>query len=290
MTTRDFASFKRIECRRVNFRERSPNEKSILYSLVLFVSLTVTLPAHHEVGKASHFDESLYADLLNDPFKKRFLEIFHHPGINHGGYIFSENEKEEVEWSEEQGVKAFPVLLEILKREPNPSGNSDLKGWNSLQKKKHVLNWIKVFPEGDTQPFVEEVRGQLKALNAIQIATHDSHTGFIGASLNLLAREGDSSDVALIESFLDDVNRNNRLHAVRTLEKIKRRLNQKQNGGGNRIEPSLIAARDEKNISTDSSSQKNKKPRGWLYWVLGTLILSGLGVLVWNRRKGASEH
>lgn len=256
--------------------------------LILFVGFTVVLPAHHEVGKASHFDESLYADLLNDPFKKRFLEIFYHPGINHGGYIFSNDEKEEIEWSEKQGTKAFPVLLEILKREPNPVDNSDSEGWSSLQKKKHVLYWVEAFPEGDAEPFVEEVRRQLPILNEIKIGTHDSHTGFIGESLNLLARRGKNSDVTLIESFLDDVNRNNRLHAVRSLEKLKNRLNQTQRDKRNQTKSSSITPKNKQSKSSFSSSQDNEKPANWIYWMLGVLILGGVGMLAWSGRKGSS--
>lgn len=37
-------------------------------------------------------------------------------------------------------------------------------------------------------------------------------------------------------------------------------------------------------------STENKKPRSlvWLYWMLGALILGGVGVIVWNSRKGSS--
>lgn len=33
---------------------------------------------------------------------------------------------------------------------------------------------------------------------------------------------------------------------------------------------------------------KRNSPKHWLYWFLGALILGGLGVLVWNSRKGSS--
>lgn len=37
----------------------------------------------------------------------------------------------------------------------------------------------------------------------------------------------------------------------------------------------------------DYSQIKNPRSLSWLYWMLGVLILGGLGVLVWNSRKGS---
>ena len=45
------------------------------------------------------------------------------------------------------------------------------------------------------------------------------------------------------------------------------------------------------NIGGDEAEyQPEEKPRSlaWLYWMLGALILGGVGVLVWNSRKGSS--
>ena len=38
------------------------------------------------------------------------------------------------------------------------------------------------------------------------------------------------------------------------------------------------------------SPTENPRSFAWLYWVLGVLILGGVGVLVWNSRKGSSAR
>lgn len=45
-------------------------------------------------------------------------------------------------------------------------------------------------------------------------------------------------------------------------------------------------------VPTNESKSSTEKPHSlsWLYWMLGTLILGGVGVLVWNSRKGVSAR
>ena len=115
-------------------------------------------------------------------------------------------------------------MLEVLKREPTPNVGDSGKIWDSLIFTEAVLIWIRHFPEGDTLPFIGEVRRQLPKWLEHQIANHDTHTGFIREALDLLAREGDESDIPLIESFLNDVNQMNKHSAQTSLTKIKKRL------------------------------------------------------------------
>lgn len=170
-------------------------------------------------------NEKRYEDLLVDPFNKRLLSIILDPrsydGPNSGFTMINHNE---IVWCREQGVKAFPMLLEVLKREPTPNAGDHGKIWRSVDFKEHVLCFIKIFPGGDTKPFVEEVRRQLPQWSERQIPNHDAHTAFIREALDLLAREGDKSDIPLIESFLNDVNQMNKHSAQTSLTKIKKRL------------------------------------------------------------------
>ena len=79
-------------------------------------------------------------------------------------------------WSREQGVKAFPVLLEVFTREPTQQEDASANEWGGVKIKQNILYWVKDFPDGDSQPFVEEVRRQLPEWSDRQIANHTIHT------------------------------------------------------------------------------------------------------------------
>lgn len=140
------------------------------------------------------------------------------------GWGYAVYNLDEFKWCREQGVKALPLMLEVLKREPTPNAGDSGEIWFSLRFKSAALLWIRDFPAGDAQPFLEEVRRQLPVWLERQIANNDSHTGFICDALELLAREGDATDLPLIESFLNDANPTNKFNAQKNLTKLKDRL------------------------------------------------------------------
>lgn len=195
-------------------------------AMVLLLSC-LSLSGHPEEVANYIIDEDRYEDLLDNSFNRRFLTIFFHPGANHGGYIYTESEKNEIKWAQKEGEKAFPLLLEVFKREPIPGDGASPEQWRGVTIRQNILYWLKDFPGGDPQPFVEEIRHQLPEWSERQIANHDTHTGFIREALDLLARKGDAADIPLIEAFLHDVNRNNKHSAESSLIKLKERLTSK---------------------------------------------------------------
>lgn len=198
----------------------------IRYILIFFACCCVGLQADsvEDDYRPQINNEKRYQDLLDDPFNKRFLssalDIRSYAGD--GGYAVYN--RDEFVWCREQGVKALPLMLEILKREPTPNIGDSREVWRSLRFKSAALLWLRDFPSRDSKPFLEEVRRQLPEWLERQIANNDSHTGFIRDALELLAREGDASDIPLIESFLNDANRTNKYSAQENLTKLKERL------------------------------------------------------------------
>jgi len=269
-----------------------------MYRIIIILLLScLVLAAHHDNDTQHRVNEARYKDLLEDPFNKRFISIFFHPGANHGGYIFTDEEKKEITWSQNQEIKAFPVLLEILKREPNPNKDDSGDIWNSLVFKKSVLTWVRVFSEGDSRPFVEEIRRQLPEWLDRQIVIHDSHTGFIRAALDLLAREGDESDITLIESFLEDANSNNKHNAKKSLKKLKDRLAKEKEtseirnhrkkrrdpiDADNKINNSSVSSNSSEPASTTEIGGESLWSK-WLIMLTVFLVLSG--VFIWLKAK-----
>jgi hypothetical protein len=238
-------------------------------------------------------NEKRYEDLLVDPFNKRLLSIILDPrsydGPNSGFTMINHNE---IVWCREQGVKAFPMLLEVLKREPTPNAGDHGKIWRSVDFKEHVLCFIKIFPGGDTKPFVEEVRRQLPQWSERQIPNHDAHTAFIREALDLLAREGDESDIPLMELFLNDANRNNRHYAQISLTKIKKRFASLSN------EESGIPGESSQGQSHQNSSSRSKKESQNLianektfdlFWLGSGLLIIGVVALVLRVYKRGSK-
>ena len=50
----------------------------------------------------------------------------------------------------------------------------------------------------------------------------------------------------------------------------------------------VLRGANSQRFSELESLSENPRSFAWLYWMLGALILSGIGVLVWNGRKGSS--
>lgn len=213
----------------------------IRYILILFACSCIVLeanPSDLERFKPQINNEQRYQDLLGDPFNKRFLSVTLDIRSYAGDGTYAVLNLDEFKWCREQGVKALPLMLEVLKREPTPDAGDSGEIWFSLRFKSAALLWIRDFPAGDAQPFLEEVRRQLPAWLERQIANNDSHTGFICDALELLAREGDATDIPLIESFLNDANPTNKFNAQKNLTKLKDRLakeseNQKRSSNRN---------------------------------------------------------
>ena len=197
------------------------------FILTLFACSSILLEANpgdlEELRPKIH-DEKRYEDLLDDPFNKRFLSVMLDIRSYAGDGGYAVYNLHEFAWCREQGVKALPLMLEVLKREPTPNVGDSGEIWFSLRYKSAALIWTRDFPTGDSQPFLEEVRRQLPGWLERQIANNDSHTGFIRDALELLEREGDESDIPLLESFLNDVNGMNKESAQKSLTKLNERL------------------------------------------------------------------
>lgn len=231
----------------------------IQFILILLVCSCIGLyanPNDLENDRPKIHNEKRYEDLLGDPFNKRFLSIMLDPrsydGPNSGFTVIN---LDEITWCREQGIKAFPILLEVLKREPSPNAGDHGEIRHSVVFKEHVLYYIKAFPEGDTRPFLEEVRRQLPLWSERQIPDPAAHT-FIRQALDLLAREGDQSDIPLIESFLSDVDRNNKHNAQTSLTKLKERLS-KESENKTRSSDRIIGNRNPTAESFTDEAKKN---------------------------------
>lgn len=170
-------------------------------------------------------DKKIYGELLHDQEKERFLKVFLNTA--HGDLIsLTDDQWAELDWANAQKELAFPVLLEVLKREKDIDYTARAGPWKGIIRKEALLGFVKKNPQGDPKAFLQEVRQQLPqwTLSERKFANHDMHTGFIRAALELLAREGDESDIPLIESFLNDVNGNNKESAQKNLTKLNERL------------------------------------------------------------------
>jgi hypothetical protein len=198
----------------------------ILY-LILAVLFYLPSFALGQIGEfvITEVDKKLYGDLLQDKQNERFLKIFFFTA--HGDIIsLSDYQWGELDWANAQKEIAFPVLLEVLKREKSIDYSDQGDICTGIIRKQALLGFVKKNPQGDPQAFLNEVRRQLPEWNLPewQFAKHDMHTGFIREALDLLAREGDASDIPLIESFLDDVNGMNKESAQKNLTKLNERL------------------------------------------------------------------
>jgi len=250
-------------------------------SLILFSLWPLPLVGHHEESIDFEQNKQRYEDLWNDEHNVKFLKVFLDPGYGHAKQR-SPEEWEKINWVREQGDKAFPILLEMLRREPNDDLKMLPHPWIGVERKMHVLSWVLRHPNGDQMPFVDEVRRQLPEWAERQIANHDTHTGFIREALKLLARVGDESDVPLIESFLDDVNRNNKHYAERSLASLKERLAREST---KRDRPTRNGNVREKHRQIsfnqpDKEGFSEGKQINWLFTVCGIITFSIIFLLI----------
>jgi hypothetical protein len=267
----------------------------IRFILILLVFSCISLvadPSGTERFRPKIHDEKRYEDLLQDPFNKRFLSVMLDIRSYAGDGGYAVHNLDEFKWCREQGVKALPLMLEVLKREPTPNVGDSGEIWFSLRFKSAALIWIRDFPAGDAQPFLEEVRRQLPAWLERQIANHDSHTGFICDALELLAREGDATDIPLMESFLNDANPTNKYNAQKNLITIKKRLASISN------EESGIPDKSSQGQSHQNSSSRSKKESHNLIadekafnllWLGSGLLIIGVVALVLRVYKRGSK-
>ena len=264
------------------------------YKIVIwaFFYLSASLFGHH--AEFSEIERHLkpYADLLDENENEKFLRVFLDPQVFHGGAVFSPERQAEITWAKNQQEEIFPILLEILKREANGTEKND-HFWYGVERKMHLLYWVLKRPDGDPQPFVEEIRRQLPEWSDRQIANHDTHTGFIREALDLLAREGDESDIPLIESFLEDVNGNNKHNAEKSLTKLKDRLAvEPKHSPRNPREKSLRDRENQEGILR--TNQKNQgevadeKKSSSFPWIIAGVLLLGVFVLLFKVFKGKS--
>ena len=264
------------------------------FSKVVFLAFLVCpsiLVGDHEESVVSEQDKKRYEDLNDDDSDKRFLKVFLDPGYGHAKQRVPE-QWVEIDWARAQGEDAFPVLLEVLKRESNDDLNLRPHPWIGVERKMHVLNWVESHPDGDPKPFLEEVRRQLPEWSERQIADHDTHTGFIREALNLLAREGDESDIPLIESFLGDVNRNNKHNAEKSLIRLKERLalepKRRPRRANNRDNPQKLESSSRKNEKTQSEEEIVGPKKSSLPWIIAGVLLVGILLLLFKTFKGKS--
>ena len=237
-------------------------------------------------------DKERYGDLLENPYARRILGVIFHVGYGHGAYRFTEEEYTEMRWFDEQGPKAFPVLLEVLKREPTPVAEpNSITAWHALSRSRLILGWISHFPEGDFWPFVEVVRVQILRLKGLQNKDY-LQSNFFREAFDLLAREGDESDILLMEQFLDDEDVGNRDNSRASIAKLKARLAAEKALKENspELEPSKFtsAASDASIAAPDAKSSpatlySYESLPFWAALVCATLLLGGI-VWYWKSK------
>lgn len=244
-------------------------------------------------------DEQRYSDLMEDPYARRILGVIFHVGNGAGAYQFTEEERADRRWFDEQGPKAFPVLLEVLKREPSPvDAPKSIEAWQGMIRTRQILGWISHFPDGEFQPFVEEVRRQMRLVKGLSNQDYiQSH--FLREVFELLAREGDASDIAHMEEYLHDEDVGNRDNARASIAKLKARLEAEKAGQpappkDHSLADQLASPGNPGGVPTTGSSGKaTPLEQGfplWLKWAVSLLVVAGV---FWHwrwRAKGRSKE
>ena len=263
--------------------------------ITLFLGL-ITAASPAEPSRVP-IDEQRYVDLLEDPYARRILSVIFHVGNGAGAYQFTEDERVDRRWFDEQGPKAFPVLLEVLKREPSPvESPKSIDAWHGMIRTREILGWISHFPDGEFQPFVEEVRRQMRLVKGLPNQDYiQSH--FLREVFELLARKGDATDIASMEEYLHDEDVGNRDNARASMAKLRARLDAEKAGqpapdkddppsnqrvqaldpGGNSLPPT----------PGNAAATKTRFPP-WLKWAISLLVVGGI---FWHwrwRAKGKS--
>ena len=102
-------------------------------------------------------DDALYGDLMEDPDAARFLAVLLHVKTP-SGIRPTDEELAEVDWVQNQESRAYPLIVEILKRE-----NDFVYG---LPRKSDALAYVIGSDRGgDKSVVLEEMRKQLPAWN-----------------------------------------------------------------------------------------------------------------------------
>lgn len=243
----------------------------------------------------SEYDKKLYGDMLHDQEWERFLKVFLNTA--HGDLMsLTDYQFDEYDWANSLKERAFPILLEVLKREKNVDYDNQGNIFNGIMRKEALLSFAKKNPQGDLQPFVEEVRRQLPEWLLPEWQNkNDTYTGFIRAALDLLARKGDESDIPLIESFLNDLNGNNRESAKKSLTKLNERL-ALEAAEKSRVQHGFNSDPLGSRNSTTAPKQENPSPENLakekklgLPKIISGLVLLGIFALLLNIYKGKKE-
>jgi len=205
--------------------------KKFIAILIIFCGFQIDSSSHQ--GEEDHHSQSSsylvmdqdierYTDFWGDKNSQRFLRVMLDVGYGHAMQRPQED-WEDMDWAWEQKEKAFPLLLEILRREPNENKTAPELEWTNISRKGYAIEYVLSHPEGDLKPFVKEARKQLPYWLERKV-TSGMNSIFIGEALELLSTKGDASDIPLIEGFLEDPNRNNRSYARKNLAVLKERL------------------------------------------------------------------
>ena len=253
---------------------------------IFLISLGLFSVASSAESPRVRIDEQRYADLLEDPYARRILGVIFQVGRGDGNYRFTPEEQADNEWFTAQGAKAFPVLLEVFKREPSPLDTpAPPYAWLGVQMQRDILGLVKRPPEGDLQPFVEETRRQITRWIGFPSSGKHTLVQFLSEGFELLAMKGDASDVALMEKFTDDGNPGTREIALGNIRLLKARLEAEKAFKKNTSAPesskptsaagdASIAAPDGKPAPATSAAYEGLPL--WAALVCATLLLGGI--------------
>ena len=231
-------------------------------------------------------DQQRYADLLEDPYARRILGVIFHVGRGDGNYRFTLEEEADKKWFDAEGTKTFPVLLEVLKREPSPLDSpAPPYAWLGVQMQRDILGLVKRSPEGDLQPFVEETRRQIARWIGFPSTGKHTLVQLLSEGFDLLAQEGDESDIALIGQFVEDGNPGTREIALGNIKLLKARFEAEKAGqpAPDKVDPpsnQRVQAFDPGGNSLpptpgNAAATKTRFPP-WLKWAISLLVAAGI--------------
>lgn len=249
--------------------------------LFAIVTMLLTLPLWAETV----IDRDKYADLLEDPDATRLLEIFLDPAVLHSPTHLTPEYKATLAWLHQQQGKAFPVLLEIFKRE-------DGKTQYSVNTKAAILGYFET-RTGDRSGILPEIRKQLPAWHQRE-DPGGNLAAFFNGCFRLLAEYGGEEDIALLESFADARSSRARSLAIeKALPKLKQRL-EREKAQAQRRRPGRYPGDD----AFASPAGENSSGSGaeaaadhelvskWPWFVIGALLVGSLAAAwQWFRRR-----
>ncbi len=222
--------------------------------LALVLLLCVVAQALAEDPPRVVIDQQRYADLLQKQYDRRILGVIFHVGRGHGAYRYTEEEYAEMRWFHEQGPKAFPVLLEVIKREPSPLDSpTEPLAWHGVQTRRDILGWVKQFPSGDLEPFLKEIRLQIGKWSEFPSKGEHTLAQFLSEGFDLLADHGNESDVALMEQFSENENPGIREIAMGNIKILKARLEAERNKQPAEPKEDAVAGHKAQRLDADGS-------------------------------------